>query len=218
MSFTLGLTGGIASGKSLAGETFASCGVNVFDGDHSSREVVMPGSDGLDKLVSHFGSDILAQDGSMDRRAMRERVFNAPEARLELEGILHPLIRENLLSKRNAVIADNPSGYCILMVPLLVKFGWTDLVDRLLVIDSTEGQQIERLISRDDINEELATKMLGSQDSRQQRLEAADDFVLNDAGPEELAESIRLLHKKYQQLASGSISQLPPQKLIASQI
>ena len=141
MTLTVGLTGGIASGKSLVGELFSEQGVTVIDADQVSREVVLPESKGLLKLVDHFGEDILDRNGHMDRRRMRERVFSCPSARLELEGILHPLIRNRLQELRNMAGMQSPQCYVVLMIPLLVKFGWTDLVDRLLVVDCSEANR-----------------------------------------------------------------------------
>ncbi len=213
MPFTLGLTGGIASGKSLVGESFRELGVAVIDADQVSRDVVIPGSPGLQALAAHFGDEILGDDGHMDRRRMRERVFAQPKARLELEGILHPLIRNRLLEMRDQALMADGHGYCILMIPLLVKFGWTDLVERLLVVDCTEEMQLNRLIARDDIDIELAQSMLKSQDSRAQRLEAANDVILNDKSPQQLHSAVLMLHENYQLLGQGKIKSLAPQKV-----
>lgn len=197
MTLTVGLTGGIASGKSLVGDLFAQLEVPVIDADQISREVVLPGSTGLKAVVDHFGTDILDQNGQMDRRHMRERVFAHPQARQELEKILHPLIRSRLEVLRDEAFNRNPDCYCILMIPLLVKFGWTDIVDRLLVVDCSESTQRQRLISRDDIDESLAQNMLDAQDSRQQRLDAADDIIFNEGSPDDLTKPVEELHNKY---------------------
>lgn len=211
MSFTLGLTGGIASGKSLVGQHFLDLGVVVIDADQASRSVVKPGSEGLEALTRHFGNDILDASGQMDRARMRERVFSDPAARLELEAILHPLIRRDLFSQRDKALQSAEHAYCILMIPLLVKFGWADLVDRLLVVDCSEATQLERLQARDDIAEPLARNMLLSQDSRKQRLEAADDIILNEGSADSLLTAVQQLHKQYQQLGQGIIKNLKPQ-------
>ncbi len=211
MSFTVGLTGGIASGKSLVGAFFAELGVPVIDADQVSRDIVQPGAAGLNALVAHFGADILDETGQMDRRRMRERVFANPAARLELEAILHPLIRQRLLELRDEAIERH--YYCVLMIPLLVKFGWTDLVDRLLVVDCSEETQRQRLMARDEIDTELANNMLKSQDSRNARLQAADDIILNEGEPDALRAPVQKLHAFYRQYACGDIPELPQQKL-----
>lgn len=213
MPLALGLTGGIASGKSLVGEYFRQHGVTVIDADQVSREVVEPGSEGLDALVEHFGQDILSPEGTMDRRQMRERVFADPEAREELEGILHPLIRRRLLELRDdALKRDGENGYCILMIPLLVKFGWVDLVDRLLVVDCSEQTQLSRLVARDYLDETLARRMLAAQETRQQRLDAATDIVVNEGHADDLQLPVDSLHESYKRLASGEIASLEPLK------
>lgn len=197
---TIGLTGGIASGKSLAGDYFRELGVPVIDADQVSRDVVAPGSIGLKAVVAHFGDDILDAQGSMDRRRMRERVFSQPEARLQLEAILHPLIRSSLHLRRDEALLHSDPGYCILMIPLLVKFGWSDIVDRVLLVDCSEEAQLQRLTRRDDIDIGLARNMLAAQDTRQQRLDAADDVIENEGSPELLRQSVIELDRTYRAL------------------
>ncbi|MGB1580048.1 MAG: dephospho-CoA kinase [Nevskiales bacterium] len=212
MSLVIGLTGGIASGKSAAAEHFASLGVPVLDADQVSRQVVVPGSTGLAQLVQHFGEDILDTGGNLDRRRMRERVFSNDSARRELEAILHPLIRRNMLTWRDNCTA----AYCILMVPLLVKLGWSDLADRLLVIDVDEAQQMSRLQARDDIDQTLAESMINAQDSRQARQQAADDLILNNGSLEDLQAMVAECHRIYSEFAEKNPGDLPALRLRAT--
>ena len=212
MSFVVGLTGGIASGKSAAAEHFASLGVPVLDADQVSRQVVEPGSQGLTHLVEHFGKDILDDQGGLDRRRMRERVFNDETARQQLEGILHPLMRQTMLAWRD----DCDSPYCILMVPLLVKLGWSDLADRLLVVDADESDQLQRLVKRDDIESDLANKMLQAQDSRQARQAAADDLILNNGSLAELRDMVAQCHRMYLDFAENKRKELTALRLRAA--
>lgn len=207
MSLTVGLTGGIASGKSLVAEIFRRHDVPVIDADQVAREVVAPGQPGLASLITHFGPDILDAQGSLERRRMRERVFADVEARQQLESILHPLIHTELARQRDAARGE----YCILMVPLLTRSGMRVLVDRILVVDAPETTQIERLCQRDNVSQALAQSMLLAQETRQQRLDVADDILLNTGDAALLEAPVELLHQHYLQLARGQAS--PAQRL-----
>lgn len=203
MPLTIGLSGGIASGKSAVGQYFSDLGVPVIDADQISRQVVQPGTAGLQALVNHFGAEILDPSGQMDRQRMRERVFSQPESRKDLEDILHPLIREELGRQKTRALQQSPFGYCILMIPLLIKFGWLDIVDRVLIVDCEESVQLNRLVARDDITETLARNMLNAQETRQERLAAADDVITNDDSLETLHNAVTALHNQYLQLSQG---------------
>lgn len=197
---TIGLTGGIASGKSLAADAFAVLGVPVLDADAVAREVVAPGSAGLRQICERFGAGFLTAAGELDRRKMREHVFADASARRALEAITHPLIRARLLEWRNAQRAP----YCVLDVPILVESGLDALVDRVLVVDTPVTLQLQRLMARDGIGEDLARAMLAAQASRERRLEHADDVVVNDGPPQALRDAITRLHAVYLALASGA--------------
>lgn len=199
MKLVVGLTGGIASGKSAVGEAFQQLGTPVLDADQVSRAVVLPGSTGLEKIVAHFGAQMLDEQGQLNRPHMRKTVFSDASARLELERILHPLIRQNILHWRDQCEA----AYCVLMVPLLVKMGWNDLVDRLLVVDCDVEIQRKRLVQRDDIDTTLADKMIAAQDSREQRNDAADDLIFNAGSLEDLQAMTALCHQSYLDFAEG---------------
>lgn len=208
MPYTVGLTGGIASGKSAVAACFEALGVEVIDADQVARAVVEPGTAGLRALVSVFGEEILDASGGMDRRRMRERVFNNPEARRVLEGILHPHIRRMLLARRDAV----ESVYGILMVPLFARFGLRAEVQRVLVVDTPESEQISRAVSRDGMTVALAQQMLAAQESRAERLALADDVIDNRGALADLPKLVCGLHELYAQMAAGGPT-APPQRL-----
>jgi dephospho-CoA kinase len=174
-AFRVALTGGIASGKTTVANLFAEHGVPLIDTDLIARQVVEPGHPALAKVVAAFGPDILDANGQLDRRQMRERIFADRDAKLRLEAILHPAIREEM--EAQSVAADGP--YQILVIPLLTEGGRRDHVDRVLVVDTPESVQIERLMARDSVSHEQAQAALQSQASRKARLALADDVIVN---------------------------------------
>ena len=195
--FTVALTGGVASGKSTVERLFASRGIEIVDADHVAREVVAAGTAGLADIVEIFGTDVLSADGSLDRRAMRERVFADERARRQLEAIIHPRVREVLRQRASEV----RSAYGMLVIPLLVESGDYAWVNRVLVVDVPREVQRERLLKRDGISRELAEAMLDAQASREQRLGVADDVIDNSADLESLDAAVERLHRRYLQLA-----------------
>lgn len=219
--FRIGLTGGIASGKSRAAEVFARLGVPVIDSDVIAREVVAPGSAGLAAVRVRFGDEVLSPDGSLDRRALRERVFADPAARRDLEAITHPLIRQKMAD--DSARAGGP--YQVHVIPLLTEGARKTAaaaaatgtatttgaaatlrprgLDRILVIDCPEDIQVTRVMARDRVDEAGARAVLAAQASRAERLSIADDIILNDRGPEALEEAVRALHERYLGLAAG---------------
>lgn len=194
----IGLTGGIASGKSTVAELFAARGVTVLDTDRIAREVVEPGQPALAALVQALGSDILAQDGRLDRALLRRRIFADAAARRTVEGILHPAILAEL--GRQSVAAPGP--YQVLVIPLLVEGDRAGLVDRVLVVDCPEELQVERLMSRDGETREGAQGMLAAQVSRRERLAAADDLIVNDGPAGDLERQVAGLDRKYREMAA----------------
>lgn len=206
---SVGLTGGIASGKSVVAHAFDRFGVATMDADQVARDIVEPGQPALQEIAQHFGTDVLNADGSLDRRKLRHIIFDDAQARADLEAITHPRIREQLARQRDACDSD----YCILIVPLLVKSQMRDLVDRILVIDAPEPIQLERLVARDDIDEDLARKMIAAQDARSDRLAAADDVLINTGPRKDIADLAAALHAGYARLARGEVSELPPMLL-----
>lgn len=193
----IGLTGGIASGKSTVAQRFIELGVPVIDADEAARAVVAPGEPGLAEVVGRFGSSVLAENGKLDRRALRDLIFNDPAARRDLEAILHPLIRAHM--ERRAVSAEGP--YVVLAIPLLIEGGSLDRVDRILVVDVDEAAQLQRVVTRDGGTLEQARAILASQASRSSRLDQADDVLPNTGTVSDLRQAVDRLHAEYLQLA-----------------
>lgn len=194
----IGLTGGIASGKSTVSAAFAELGATIVDTDLIARELVAPGTPALAEIVNGFGRDILGSDGSLNRRALREIVFAQPQAKLRLEAILHPRIREQ--ARAQVACANGP--YVVLVVPLLVEYGQYGWVDRVLVVDVSAQLQERLLMARDDIGRELAQAMIAAQASRQMRLAIADDVVRNSGSVEDLRAQVRSAVRRYRAPAS----------------
>jgi dephospho-CoA kinase len=194
MPFTVAITGGIASGKSVVEQRFKALGIPVCDADHAARVVVEPGTDGLAAIVIAFGDDVLDPRGRLDRPAMRQRVFADPTARKTLEAIVHPRVRQWMLE--HAQRAEGP--YVMLSIPLLAEnIGHYRWVDRIAVVDVAETVQIQRLMARDGIDETLAARILASQAPRAARLALADD-VIDNTGPEAALDAqIAALHQRY---------------------
>jgi dephospho-CoA kinase len=199
----IGLTGGIASGKSTVTQRLAELGVPVIDADVASRSVVEPGKPGLAQVVQRFGVGVLDADGRLDRRTLRNLIFKDSSLRQALDAILHPLIRAEM--EREAGVAKGP--YVVMAIPLLVESGSADKrVDRVLVVDAEETLQIQRLQARDGSSAEQARAILASQSGRAARLAAADDVLSNTGTVAELRQAIDRLHEKYLQLAQTSSS------------
>jgi dephospho-CoA kinase len=203
----IGLTGGIASGKSTVAERFVELGVPVIDADEIARAVVLPGQPGLARVVETFGVGVLSADGQLDRRALRNQVFSDPASRKELEAILHPLIRAEM--ERRAAAAGGDI-YVVMAIPLLVESGGRDRVDRILVVDVDEGLQLQRVMARDSSTIEEAGAILAAQASRAVRLKAADDVLVNSGTVSELRQAVDRLHGRYLGLAAS----LPPPNVI----
>lgn len=208
-ALAVGLTGGIASGKSAVASAFEHTGIEIIDADQVSRDVVEPGQPALAEIAVRFGDEILDANGHLDRRRLREVVFEDPQARQDLEHITHPRIRDELARRRDTAQTE----YTLLVVPLLIKSGMQDLVDRVLVVDAPENVQLERLVARDGIDETLAHKMIAAQDTRSLRLGAADDVLLNTGPRKDIADLAAALHAGYSRLARGEVADLPPMHL-----
>jgi len=195
--YRVGLTGGIASGKSTVAKLFEALGVPVIDTDALAREVVAPGQPLLGQIARKFGPQVLLPDGGLDRAAMRSIVFSNPAARAELEELTHPAIRA-LLEQRSAAAGGD---YQILEIPLLVESSGRTRVDRVLVVDSAEELRIRRLQARDGSTLEQAREILNAQASREKRLAHADDVIVNDGDLRTLRDQVAALHMQYQKLA-----------------
>ncbi len=203
--YVVAITGGIGSGKTTVANQFAALGIEVVDADLIAREVVEPGTPALAAIASHFGPGILDEQGRLDRRALRERIFSDPAAKSWLNALLHPIIRSEML--RQCAAANSP--YCLLVVPLLVENRLTEQADRVLVIDVDEATQIERTCRRDGVSREQAQAILASQASRSERLAMADDVLDNQSGTTEtIRERILALHETYLAFASQQAPQV----------
>lgn len=196
----IGLTGGIASGKSTVADLFAALEVPVIDTDKIAREVVEPGQPPLEKLVERFGTGILTPDGHLDRPKLRDIVFSDPKARADLEALTHPAIG----SAVEAMAAAAGGPYQILVIPLLVEKGLGKRLDRVLVVDCPETLQLQRLQARDGSSPAQAQAILDAQASRTARLKAADDVIRNESDVAALRQQVEALHRRYLELAQKS--------------
>ncbi len=189
----IGLTGGIASGKSTVADMFRAHGVPIVDTDVIAREVVQPGQPALDDIRHEFGDDVISEDGGLDRAELRRIVFSDDDARRRLEAITHPRIGE----AARAQAASAGGAYQIIVVPLLVNSALRGFVDRVLVVDCDEDTQIRRLVERDSEAEGQARRMLAAQSSRDERLAIADDVITNTTSIEDTRRQVDALHRKY---------------------
>lgn len=206
MGYTVALTGGIGSGKSTVADEFAHLGVTVIDADIIARQVVEPGTPALLAIAERFGPQMINDDGSLNRRRLRERIFAHSEDKAWLNALLHPLIQQETRRQMQA----STSPYLLWVVPLLVENRLTDKADRILVVDVPKETQIERTIRRDGVSREHAEHILAAQATREQRLAAADDVIENKGSADAVASHVARLHDKYLMLASQAASQEKP--------
>lgn len=193
MTFILGLTGGIGSGKSAASTWFETQGITVVDADIVAREVVEKGQPALQKIHAAFGDWVLLENGELNRRALREHIFKDPNARQTLEHITHPAIRQSIIHQ----LQSATSPYVILVSPLLFETNQHELTDHTLLIDATEELQIQRASQRDGQSIEQIHQIIQAQMPRQQKQQLADDIVLNDGHLEHLHRHLKTLHQRY---------------------
>jgi len=199
--YFIGLTGGIASGKSALEREFVARGIFVADADLIARQIVEPGQPALEAVAAHFGASVLAADGRLDRAGLRTLVFDDESARRALEAILHPIIRAQLHEQCRAAA----SPYAIAAIPLLTEGGGREAypwLDRILVVDTLAATQKARLMQRDGIDHALAEKMIAAQATRAQRLAIADDIVVNDGDLSHLRAAVDELDARYRALAN----------------
>ncbi len=196
----IGLTGGIASGKSAVAEAFARRGVPIVDTDRLAREVVEPGSVALAAVLEEFGPGILMPDGRLDRRRLRSLVFADEGRRRRLEAILHPAIRAAMLAEIAAVTAP----YVVVAIPLLVESGQREAFDRVLVVDCPPESQLARLIARDAESPDGARAIVAAQAGREARRAAADDLIDNTGSLADLDAAVERLHRRYLELAAST--------------
>lgn len=201
--FVVGLTGGIASGKSAVAREFAALGVRVVDADVAARDAVAAGSTGLSEVVAAFGGEVLDDSGALDRAAMRRRIFEDADARRVLESIVHPRVRAALQGE----CAAAPGAYAVAAIPLLAEAGGRDAypwLDRILVVDAPVEAQRARLLARDGIDAALADRMIAAQATRARRLALADDVLANTGTLADLAGHVAALDRVYRLLASDA--------------
>jgi dephospho-CoA kinase len=196
--YRVGLTGGIASGKSTAAKFFGELGVPILDSDQVARDVVEPGQPPLERLVQRFGPSILTADGHLDRPALRDIVFSDPKARADLEALTHPAIGAAMEAR--SALAGGP--YQILVIPLLVEKNLASHLDRVLVVDCEEALQLRRLHRRDGATRQQAQAILDAQASRAARLKAADDVISNGGTIDAVRGQVTALHARYLELAA----------------
>ena len=197
--FRVGLTGGIATGKSTVAAMFVDLGVPVIDSDHIAREIVQPGQPALTDIVATFGPEVLDTRGQLDRRRLRALVFADDALREQLEAILHPRVRTAMLQ----ATARIGGPYQLLVVPLLVEVGFQEHVDRVLVVDCPVEVQLQRLTARDGETGESAELMIRAQADRQDRLGEADDTITNTGDLATTRQQVEALHNTYCQLAAS---------------
>jgi dephospho-CoA kinase len=189
--FVVGITGGIGSGKSAVTDHLEILGITVVDADKVARVVVEPGTSGLAAIAEHFGTDILLDDGGLDRAALRKIVFNNPDERKVLEGITHPRIRDEIARQLN----EAGSPYVVLSSPLLLESGQNTFADYVVVVDVPEEVQLRRTMARDHNSDALVKQIMAAQLDRQTRLARADTSIINDASLETLYERVDVLHE-----------------------
>ena len=197
-NYIVGLTGGIGCGKTTVSNLFHAFGVPVIDADIVARQVVAPGSPCLSTITEHFGPDILLENGELNRSLLRQKVFSNTEDKTWLDNLLHPAIRQRILTE----LAGVQSAYAILVAPLLLENGLEQYVQRVLVIDVPESVQVKRTLTRDNTSEQQVKAIMAAQLPRQERLNRADDIITNDSSVAELAPKVAALHQQYLQLAA----------------
>jgi dephospho-CoA kinase len=197
----VGVTGGIASGKSTVARAFAAHGIPWVDADDVAREVVEPGEPALAEIAERFGPRVLQADGSLNRRALREIVFADESERRWLESVTHPRIRQRIVAHLERLQAEG-APYVLLVSPLLFESGQSEMADRCLVIDVPESLQIERTAARDDVDDAQARAIVAAQMPRRERLARADDVIDNSGSEEDLAAQVAELDRRYRELAT----------------
>lgn len=194
---TIGLTGGIGSGKTEVANLFAKRGVMIIDADQIARQVTEPHQPALKKIREHFGNDIFTEDDRLDRKKLRAIIFTDPNERNWLEKLLHPLIRDEIIKQ----LSQAQANYCIVVIPLLIEAANYAFLNRILVVDASEQIQLERVEKRDNIDPIQIKAILNAQTSRQARISQAHDLILNDGSLQDLERQVEKLHKTYLNLS-----------------
>ncbi|HYM48081.1 MAG TPA: dephospho-CoA kinase [Burkholderiaceae bacterium] len=200
--FSVGLTGGVGSGKSTIAAMLSARGAGIIDADAISHELTQAGAAAIEPLRARFGAEAIAADGSLDRARMRARVFFDQAARTQLEALLHPMIRAAMRERAARLVAAG-RPYVAFVVPLLVETGnWRSIVDRVLLVDCSEATQIARVCTRAGMSEQTARQIISVQASRQDRLAVADDVLMNEAPLAEIEDRVERLHREYARRAA----------------
>lgn len=196
----IGLTGGIGSGKTAVSDSFREAGAAVIDADDIGRRISRKGQPGYDAILNEFGSQIIADDSELNRDKLRDLVFNDNNKRKTLESLLHPLIRSEIMLK---IKQNRTSPYCIVVVPLLLETDYRNIVDRILIVDTAEENQIGRVMQRDNLGRDKVMQIMEAQLPRKLRLEQADDVIVNDGDIAHLKQEVAAMHKHYLSLAGA---------------
>lgn len=202
MALVIGLTGGIASGKTTVANLFEQeFGIEIVDADVVARQVVEPGSAGLEQITQHFGPEVIEADGTLNRARLREIIFADPSQKEWLNNLLHPMIREQMLQQLETVQSD----YALLVIPLMVENNLQSLADKIVVVDVDPETQIQRTVERDQVDQQQAEAIVASQASREQRLAIADYVIKNNTKNQKLLYQITELHKKFLEMCRGNL-------------
>jgi len=202
MALVIGLTGGIASGKTTVANLFEQeFGIEIVDADVVARQVVEPGSAGLEQITQHFGPEVIEADGTLNRARLREIIFADPSQKEWLNNLLHPMIREQMLQQLETVQSD----YALLVIPLMVENNLQTLADKVVVVDVDPETQIQRTVERDQVDQQQAEAIVASQASREQRLAIADYVIKNNTKNQKLLYQITELHKKFLEMCRGNL-------------
>ena len=202
-SFKIGLTGGIASGKSTVANLFSDLGIEILDADKIAHSITSKQGSAYDKIVKHFGKDVLGHDNELDRKKLRTIIFNNSELRKDLEQIIHPEVH-SIINKQTF---ESQESYQIIVIPLLIETGYQEFVDRVLIIDCSLETQLARLMNRDDETLESARKIITNQIEREKRLQLADNVIENEkeTSISDLKKKVLQLHRTYLKLSENSL-------------
>ncbi len=201
MSYLIGLTGGIGSGKSTVAILFKECGVSVLDCDEISHQLTRAGGEAIAPIRAEFGDAFIDGNGALDRARMRHVAFSDASSRGRLEAILHPMIRVRMLEQ---VQANSAQDYLLLVIPLLLEAGnYRELVQRILVVDCAEETQLARTMRRSGMIEQEVRAIMAGQIARAERLQCADDMIRNDSDMDSLRLQVKQLHRKYLDISAG---------------
>ncbi|MGT8856386.1 dephospho-CoA kinase [Enterobacter sp. 186315] len=206
MGYIVALTGGIGSGKSTVADAFSRLGISIIDADIIARQVVEPNTPALKAIEAHFGSTIVNNDGTLNRRQLREQIFSDSSEKVWLNALLHPIIHQETQRQ----MAEATSPYVLWVVPLLVENQLHKKADRVLVIDVSPETQIERTMARDHVSREHAEQILAAQATREARLAVADDVIDNNGAPDAIASDVARLHELYLTFAAQAVAQEKP--------